>query len=460
MGESGHGAYGDAEREPTAQPYLRLHDAKRGDYPRGDRGAFSCDDPVRQRWELVVSGVSPTGFVALTQQQIVANITTALLANVDPGLDTSPDQPIGQLIGIIANELASLWELGATAYNGFDPDASEGQLLVALASLTGTIPDPPTPSQVTCNMTLASSSSIPAGSVANVAGQPTNTWTLVGPPDVDGNPVPGPVVSTSAGTYQGVFQSTQTGPIVANSGTLTVITAPVSGWSAVTNPLDAVLGSLGDDPNLTGSSTELRQKREAELAAPGACTVDAIQAALDQLAGMISCSVPENTTMFTDGNNQPAKSFQALIWDGVSPAVPNNSIAQTIWDDKPSGIQAYGTLTGTATDASGNSHTVSFTRVTVVDLYVDVTTTPNSLTTDQANAVKAAIVAYGQQDLVPGAEVVILGVRASAIVPGITIDVPTCEVDTVYPPVNTANISGSPFTVYLLDTSRILVNGI
>lgn len=407
-----------------------------------------------------MSGVTNTGFVQKTESELLDDLNTGVLQNVDPGLDLAPDQPVGQLLTIFAEKLAELWELGAVAYNGFNPNAAEGELLVSLGAITGTIPDPATPSQVICNMGLNASTTVPAGSLANVSGQPTNTWTLIGPPDSDGNPIPGPIVSTGAGTYQGVFQSTITGPIAAPANQLTVITAPVAGWNSVTNPTDAALGSNGNDPTITGDSTAFRQKREAELAAPGACTWPAIQAAVDEVANVISCTVLENVTTTTDGNGLPPKSFCVVVWDGISPAASNNDIAQAIWNNKPAGIQSFGTLSGTAIDDLGISRTVNFDRVSVVSLYVDVTTTPNSLTSPQIAAVKAALAAWGTANLLPGSELVHLSLQAAGIIPGVTIDVPTCEVDTVFPPVNTGNLFATPFQIFYIQTGNTRVNGV
>jgi hypothetical protein len=51
--------------------------------------------------------------------------------------------------------------------------------------------------------------------------------------------------------------------------------------------------------------------------------------------------------------------------------VANNTIAQTIWDEKTGGFSSFGSSSGTATDANGHAQTVRFTRATIREIYVD-----------------------------------------------------------------------------------------
>lgn len=416
----------------------------------------------------VTYGATSTGFVPATVQVLLAALVADALANIDPGLDTAPDQPIGQLFASQAEKLAEVWELAATAYNGFDPDAAEGPQLVSLCSLTGTLPQQATYSSVLCTMTLGASASIPAGSLANVTGQPSNTWQLIGPPDpVTGLPDPGPVVSTTAGTYSGWFYSTSLGANLAPAGSLAVITAPVSGWTAVANALDAYVGNPGYQ-GTPSDDTALRQKREAELAAAGASTIDALQASLDELPGMVSSSVLVNPyTVPNTLTGLPPKSYVAVVWDGLSPAVANNVIAQAVWNGKPSGMQAYGTVTGVATDSQGVAHVMSFERVAQLPLYLNATATlGTNFPAGGIAALKAQLVAWFLANITPGGEVVALALRANLLtaadpavnVAGV-IDVPYLQFGLNPSPTNTGNLFCAFNQIYTLNTANILING-
>src|ERR1019366_292486 len=87
------------------------------------------------------------GYIPTTVQDEVADLVASFLANVDGGLDTSPDQPIGQAIGIFAEKFTELTELGSTVYNALNPNAAEGQLLANDCALSGTYPQVATRSE-------------------------------------------------------------------------------------------------------------------------------------------------------------------------------------------------------------------------------------------------------------------------------------------------------------------------
>src|SRR5262245_14598022 len=124
--------------------------------------------------------------------------------------------------------------------------------------------------------------------------------------------------------------------------------------------------------------------------------------------GVITAQVLENNTMATDGNGQPAKSFQALIWDGASPAANNTQIVQAIWNSKPSGIQAFGVTSAVAVDQTGKNQTVFFTRVTQVPIYfaIQILTNPLTFPTNGVSLIQNAMAALAS---IPNADGYLLG---------------------------------------------------
>lgn len=386
-----------------------------------------------------------TGFVAPTVSAIVTDLNAKFQANVDPGIDLSPDQPFGQIIGIFAEKITQAYELGAVVYNALNPNAASGQLLANVAAISGTSPQVATFSTVTCNLTLNPATTVNAGSVAAVLGQPGNTWVLTAN-----------VTSVGAGTYPGVFRSTLPGPFVANANTITVINTPVVGWTAVTNPLNASTGLAAD------TDTTLRQKRQAQLAGQGSGDTDAIRAALLKIPGVIQCFVFENTGLSPDANGVPGKSFQCVIWDGLTPPPGNNALyAAAIWASKPSGIQAFGAISVQTPDSSGVLQTVAFDRPAQVPLWVTCTTTP-AVTGTNALAVGQALAAYITSLGLGAGTIIDLTFRAAALVSGLTTDVPTFAFDTHVTPVNTGNITLARLQIATLTAGAgfILVNGV
>jgi uncharacterized phage protein gp47/JayE len=388
----------------------------------------------------------PTGFVAPTTDEEVQALNALFLANVNGSLDLDPDQPMGQVIGIFAEKFAELSELGATVYNALNPAAAEGQLLVNVAALSGTRPQVATYSQVVANLSLNAATTVTAGAIVSVAGQPQNTWVLLANVvNAGGSPAVVP----------GTFRSSQPGPFAANAGTLTVIQTPTIGWTAVTNPLDAKAGLSAD------TDATLRQRRDAELSAEGAGDIDAIRAAVLQVPGVVQAFVYENVTLITDSTGLPGKSFRVVVWDGVGLLASNNAIAQAIWGEKPSGILAFGTTaSGTATDSTGVARTVLFDRAQQVRLWVSCTTTPSTLSGSGTAAVKSALVAYALANFNLGVTVIDLPFRAAALVVGVDTDVPVFQFDTHAVPTNTANLPISGLQIATLASTDILVNGV
>src|SRR5580658_6313605 len=97
-----------------------------------------------------VFGVTETGFVAETQQDLVADETADLLATIANDLDVSPVVPLGQVVAIDANGNAALWELAGVAFTATNPGAAEGFLLDNIGALRGIPRQPATYSAVWC----------------------------------------------------------------------------------------------------------------------------------------------------------------------------------------------------------------------------------------------------------------------------------------------------------------------
>lgn len=300
-------------------------------------------------------------------------------------------------------------------------------------------------SLVACNLSLNSTVTVPAGSLVAVSGQPSLQFELVTT-----------VTSTTAGTYQGVFQAVNTGPIPANAGTLTVIVTPVSGWTTVTNPLDAVLGRLQE------TDTELRIRRQDLLTSPGGGTTSAIRADVLLVPGVLQCGVFENVSSTYDSEGLPPHAIEVVVWDGAVPAADNTKIANAIWGAKPGGIQAYGTTTVTHTDDSGNVLNIGFSRATQIPIYLDVTIVKNSKfdTVGGPTAIKNLLANKGNL-LVQGDDVVALVLQSALLevnggIAGVT-DVSSFKLGLSASPTGTANLVIGRREIARFDTSRITV---
>lgn len=311
--------------------------------------------------------VTAAGLQVATVESLDALIVADQRATIDPNLDTDADSPIGQLNGIFESHLVEVWEVLLIAYNGFNPDAADDFTLDALCALTGTQRAEATPSRFGATrqivLTLNANTTVPAGTAFTQNGNPSVRFTL-----------DSAIISILAGNYVANATCTQTGPINCNANTLTVIATPVTGLTAVNNPLDAELGTNED------TNQQLRQRREEDLRATGAGTLDSIKAKIyeielpDGTQPIISVNTFENQELTVDPyTGNPGKSVEALVFDGIIPGCPNNTIAQVLWNSKPAGIQLVGNTTGQAVDATGDTQIVPFSRPTILAMAMIIT---------------------------------------------------------------------------------------
>lgn len=281
------------------------------------------------------------------------------------------------------------------------------------------------------------------GSV-NQAPLTVNTNTLL---TALGAPVSVTVTTITPGTraeITGPLIAESPGAVAAPAGSLTVIETQISGLTGVENALDA---ELGDEIE---SDAQLRLRRMSSLQKAGAGTLEAIKSDILGLDGVEAALVFENDTLSVDTAGRPAKSFEVVVLGG-----DDDEIAETIWQDKPAGIQTFGTQSVVIQDSQGFERTIKFSRPTEVPIWVefDLTITDAFPLSGPAQ-VEAAVLAYGA-NLNLGDDVIVLPALISALagIPGIT-NV-AVRIGTAPDPVGSANIPIDAFEIAIFDSSRI-----
>src|SRR5512142_179404 len=262
-------------------------------------------------------GVQTAGFVVPNADEIITAINTGMLAYVSSDFDTDPDSPDGQVVGVFARQLALVWEALGRIHDANNPDNAEDELLVEISKLSGTVKQGPQPTTVEARCTMTAGTTLEAGvALASVFNHPDLLFT----PAAD-------FTASADTTYTITFVCTQTGPIPVPVHTLTVISTPLTGWTAVTNDAAGVLGNTGD------TDTILRARRDAELAATGSTTGPAIAADILAIGeDVISCEVLVNTANTTDANGVPAHCFECVVYHAGTLSLP--TLARTIWNNQ------------------------------------------------------------------------------------------------------------------------------
>lgn len=435
-------------------------------------------------------GLTTEGLLTKTLGLIRDDINAAIRQAFGASVKLDDQSIFGQLVGIIAERIAQLWELSAAIYSSQDPDSASGSALEALAALTGTLRQQATYSVVPLVLAGVDTTVIPADSKVEVQStsvefQTTDSATLgttdlgvwadttpyalgdvianagmiwycvdpgtsqlpiwSGPGSVPGNPFRNDV--GTAGTYDNVTDGTVIWAYVGDGDAFALVnaratvTGPVEatafdihGTDSIVNSVTGWQGVLNPSNAQLGndimSDADLRILREQELATGGSSTVDALRAELLEVPDVVSVTVFQNNTDAVVDGMSP-HSVEALV---RGPLSPTSEFDQSIWDallaGGAAGIATNGSIVGVSEDDSGIDHTMRFNRPTNVNIYVDIELTkdPEVYPTDGDDLVKEAIVAYG--DLQPtGKNVVSSGLIGAifAAVPGV-LDITVCHI--------------------------------
>lgn len=425
---------------------------------------------------MTTYGITQDGFVPKTLEVIEGELSDDAKTEFGTSVRTDADSALGQLITIIAERITALWELGESAYNSNNPDYATGQALDAVCALTGTIREAESYSTTTaycCGtaatvITLGSKASVTtteeifestaAGTLAAATAWAAATAYTVGDIVTNSSRIYYCITAgTSAGAggptttalditdntahwrylgegaaYAAIeFQAQNAGAVVAAAGDLATIETPISGWSTVRNYPAATQGDEDE------TDAELRIRREVELTNTGTGAFDSLRGQLLNISGVTHVYLFVNNTDATDGDGVPPHSVEALVVGGTDAL-----IAQCLHDNIPVGIGTYGTDNASVTDDQGVSQTYYFTRATSYTIHVACTITYDATLypTDGDTQVKNAVAALSTGRN-PGKDVIINEVRAAIMGVAGLLDITALTVDTVDPPVASANIA-------------------
>lgn len=329
----------------------------------------------------MANGLSPTGFELKRLETILAEMRSDFETTFGENLNTSPESPDGQIIGTVSASLYDLWEIAQGAYNAFNPSAATDVALSNLVQLNGITREEAIASTVTLTLAGSNGTIIPVGTVVSSSDGSVSFTT-----DASVTIPVGLTIDVEA-------TATVTGPSIAVAGSVTVIENPITGWDSVTNNTDAVVGRDEE------SDSDLRAKRELSVSKPSKGILETILAEVISLTGVEEAFIYENSTPLVDPvNGTPSNSFQVVVLGGL-----DLEIATAIFDEKPIGIESYGTTIVPVLDSQQISHAIGFTRPAVIGIYVAITLTKFSdYPADGDDTIKQKIVDYANGDLIAG----------------------------------------------------------
>lgn len=387
-------------------------------------------------------GITTTGFNAKTLSEIISETEASFKTAFGDAINLQETSPLGQIKGVLDERISLLWELSEAIYNSQYPNTAEGTSLDNIASINNITRLQATESQVTATITGTANAIVPANFIAYVNGNESSEFETLQEYTIG-----------SGGTVDVEMYATTTGETVAYSGTLTEIQTPTSGIDSITNALDAELGRDVE------TDTDFKIRRLLLLQKSGTATIEGIRNSLiSNVENVTNALVVENNTLSTDLDGRPAKSIEVYVLGGL-----DQDIADEIFNSKPAGIATYGTTSQTVIDSQSQSHTISFSRSTEVDIYLIVNITKNTTAsegdiypTDGDTQVETAILNY-VNDLSIGDDVIVnklyTPINTVAGVIGIEIFIGTSA-----SPTTSTNIPINVFEISVFDSSRITIN--
>lgn len=390
-----------------------------------------------------MAGVHVSGFILKTLDEILTELASQERQAFGDDLNTSTESLFGQINGIVGDAIAQLWESQQGVYSASNILDARGNSLDRKVASSPIQRAAASPSTVIATINLDDGVTVPALSQAHVDGYPDRLFETT------------EAVTNSSGVtanFTVLMQSTDTGPIRANAGTLGTIATPVAGWNSVTNVEDA---SLGADQE---SDASLLARYLRTAAGRGLSTLGALSQSVSAVEHVSAVLIAENDEDFVDpGTGITPHSIEVVIRDGG--LALSDEVAQAIWDKKAGGIKTYGALSGTATDALGDSQAVNFSRVSELSIYLDLDLTVSSaFSAADLAALKTAVAEWGDANIGIGDDVILSQLCQPVFAFGGVVDIVEARIGIAPSPSQTTNYSVQPREVADLDTGRITVN--
>ena len=386
-----------------------------------------------------MAGLTSLGLEVKRFPEILEDLAASEKTNIDSNISTQSNELLGQINNILSLITTEIWELAEAVNSNFDKDKAEGTNLDELGSLIGvtrleavntqgdiiaTTKDGVIFSEgsivasfttgdrfdvyvdTICSTTLCTATTLNVAQVLNstlytvtindidydftsdasateseiLSGiknlidlDATATWsaTVVGS-DLTITTTDEFEISLSSVAYFTVTSVDKTILVVAQEGgllsvpanTVTVLVSSISDVTSINNVSALTVGRLVEDDE------DFRLRFGLSSGANGKSTIPAIRAQVSSVSGVSTVAIFDNDTTVTDGEGLPPHSFEVIVLGGA-----DSEIAEEIWNNKPAGIQTYGTTSTIIVDEVGDQRTIKYTRPSIINMAVRATYT-------------------------------------------------------------------------------------
>lgn len=312
------------------------------------------------------NALTATGLQTATQAELVATYTAALQNIYGAGINLASNSPDGQWMNLFIQSVLDLEDLLVQLYNMFDPDNAVGVVLdqrVAINGiqrLAGTFTVTPVTLVIASSVNLfgLDQSTQPVYTVSDNAG---NLWQLIST-----------VLGVVAGTHVYNFQAAVPGAQITTPNTITVPVTIILGVTSVNNPTPYTTLGINEESD---ARLKLRRQQSVAIASQGYLT--GLVATLENITGVTSVFVSENTTSVTNGDGVPGHS----IWVIVAGTGAAADIAQAIYSKRNAGCGMFGSISFNITQIDGNIFPVYWDLVSPRNAFMTFTATSLNGTT-------------------------------------------------------------------------------
>ncbi|WP_029570451.1 baseplate J/gp47 family protein [Pantoea ananatis] len=314
--------------------------------------------------------VNAQGISAPDYQTILSTITGYFQQIYGTDAYIDPDSKDGQMISLLALAIHDANNSAIQVYNSFSPSTAMSDALSRNVKINGIGRNGETRSVVDLLCIGTTGQTITNGSVRDAN---NIIWNL-----------PASVTIQPGGQVIATATCATPGAVAAMPGTINQISTPTRGWTSVTNPSAATVGTAVEQ------DSALRIRQSQSVALPSITPFAALDGAISNVPGVTRHKLYENDTGSADANGLPAHSVAAIVDGGDVTAV-----AQIICGKKGQGVSTFGSTSVVVPDYWGNPHTIYFSRPSPVPVYVAITLKVfTGYTTQVGNDIKTAVAAY------------------------------------------------------------------
>ena len=300
---------------------------------------------------IPITTIDATGASAPDYPTILAAELAADQSIYGSDIETDSSTQDQQRRAIRARAIYDTCQMAVAVFNAFSPASAQGSGLSSVVKINGIRRE--SPSNSTCQVQCigVAGTVITAGKIIDPNGY---VWDL-----------PATVTIPPAGTITVTATCETQGAISLPAGILsaTSIYTPTAGWQSVAN---AAASSAGDPVE---DDATLRQRQTISTSLSAQTPLQAIAAAVANIAGVGRSKVYENDTKITDPDTGIDPNSICAVVEGGDV----NVIAQTIEAKKSPGTGTYGSTAIQVTDPAGLPITIRFDQLQDVPIYAAIT---------------------------------------------------------------------------------------